>query len=374
MHPPRYDAAELIRFLIAVDAAESLSPATEGPGVLVLDLSSTPPDAARLAEAELISQLPILPCVTIALGADPDDLAGRGLAQICDVQVDSEESLRVLLSGFEQTPLSALAFAQLLRGGPRTSVYAGLVAESFVYSTLQSGAEFANWRDRWVAARETKASRRAARGRRRSGGASDLPDDPACRLSRDRDELELMLARPAKHNAFSAAMRDGLAEGLALALADPSIEDVVLRGDGDSFCSGGDLDEFGSFPDPALAHVIRTTRSPALLLSRLGSRARCEVQGACIGAGIELPAFTERVIASEDAYFQLPEIALGLIPGAGGTVSLPARIGRQRTAWLGLSGQRIDAQTALDWGLVDELRLGQHVGSARDASREHDRY
>ncbi len=373
MHPPRFDAAELIRFLIAPDAAESLSPATEGPGALVLDLSSIPPDAARLAEAELISQLPILPCVTIALGADPDDLAARALAQICDVQVDSDESLRVLLSGFEQTPLAALAFVQLLRGVPRASVYAGLVAESFVYSTLQSGAEFANWRARWDTERKTKASWRGAGRARRPGSVSALSDDPACRLSRNRGELELMLARSAKHNAFSAAMRDGLAEGLTLALADPSIEEVVLRGEGESFCSGGDLDEFGSFPDPARAHAIRTTRSPALLLSRLGSRARCEVQGACIGAGIELPAFTERVIASEDAYFQLPEIALGLVPGAGGTVSLPARIGRQRTAWLGLSGQRIDAQTALDWGLVDELRLGQHVGSARDASRDQDR-
>ena len=169
--------------------------------------------------------------------------------------------------------------------------------------------------------------------------------------------LEIYLTRPAKHNAFSRAMRDGLCEALQLAITDPSIESVILKGEGDSFCSGGDLDEFGSFPDPAEAHVIRTTRSPALLLSQLSERVQVEVQGACVGAGAELPAFTRQVVAEEDAFFQLPEVGLGLVPGAGGTVSLPLRIGRQRTAWLGLSGARIDARIALDWGLVDEVRL-----------------
>jgi enoyl-CoA hydratase/carnithine racemase len=70
---------------------------------------------------------------------------------------------------------------------------------------------------------------------------------------------------------------------------------------------------------------------------------------------MELPAFAGRVAARRDAYFILPEVALGLVPGAGGTASVPRRIGRQRTAWLALSGERIDAPTALAWGLVDEL-------------------
>jgi enoyl-CoA hydratase/carnithine racemase len=61
------------------------------------------------------------------------------------------------------------------------------------------------------------------------------------------------------------------------------------------------------------------------------------------------------VVASEDAWFQLPELSMGLIPGAGGTLSLPRRIGRQRTAWLALSGVRLDAATALRWRLVDAI-------------------
>jgi enoyl-CoA hydratase/carnithine racemase len=100
---------------------------------------------------------------------------------------------------------------------------------------------------------------------------------------------------------------------------------------------------------------VRTTRSPARLLALCAGRLRAEVHGACIGAGIELPAFAARVVAREDAFAELPELSMGLVPGAGGTVSLPRRIGRQKTAWLGLSGERIDAARGLAWGLFDAV-------------------
>jgi enoyl-CoA hydratase/carnithine racemase len=61
-------------------------------------------------------------------------------------------------------------------------------------------------------------------------------------------------------------------------------------------------------------------------------------------------------VADPDARFLLPEVAMGLVPGAGGTCSIPRRIGRQRCAWLALTGAAIDAQMALAWGLVDEVR------------------
>ena len=117
-----------------------------------------------------------------------------------------------------------------------------------------------------------------------------------------------------------------------MAASDPSIAAVRLIGAGRSFSSGGDLDEFGSFPDPATAHVTRLTRSPARLAHLLGDRLEVHLHGACMGAGIELPAFARRVVATDDVAIALPEVGLGLIPGAGGTVSLPRRIGRQRTA------------------------------------------
>jgi len=338
-----FRVAELGRFLISPDAGEQLSP-IEGPGFLVLDLAGSSSAQADSWRDALLEQLPALPCVTIAIEGDAIEESMRPLALACDVVLRDPAELDPLLEGFSKSPIAALAFVQLLRSSPCESTYAGLVAESFVYSTLQSGREFLDWL--------------AARPERHPTRPTD--EGPACRLEREAGRLEITLARPTRHNAFSREMRDAFVEALQLALADPSIEEIVLRGDGDSFCSGGDLAEFGSHPDPATAHAIRTTRSPAQLIARLSGRIRVEVHGACLGAGIELPAFADHVVATEDAFFQLPEVALGLIPGAGGTVSLPRRIGRQRTAWLGLSGSRIDAQTALAWGLVDEVRLGKH--------------
>jgi enoyl-CoA hydratase/carnithine racemase len=217
---------------------------------------------------------------------------------------------------------------------------AGVVTESLAYSTLQSGAEFA----RWLAER----------------GPAQVPQTPDPVLAhREGDTLHVKFNRPGRHNAFSTDARAALLEALDVALLDPSVESVVLSGAGPSFCSGGDLAEFGTFADPASAHLARTRHSPALALdaltTRLGSGCRAEVHGRALGSGLEMAAFCGRMHATPETRFGLPEMALGLIPGAGGTVSITRRIGRWRTAYLVLSGATIDAATALDWGLVDEV-------------------
>ena len=248
---------------------------------------------------------------------------------------------RVEHSGAVHTPLEhddLEALVQLLGSSVSRSIHEGLLAESLVYSTLQSGPEFASW----------LATRRPASPRESLA--------PAVLVEREGSQLKLRLNRSEKHNAFSKAIRDGLVEALRVVLSDDTIREVELSGQGPSFCSGGDLDEFGSFPDPATAHAIRSTRNPARLLAECAERVQVRVHGACIGAGAELPAFTARVEAAPDAFFALPELRMGLVPGAGGTVSLPRRIGRQRCGWLALSGQRIDSATALEWGLVDSIR------------------
>ena len=150
-------------------------------------------------------------------------------------------------------------------------------------------------------------------------------------------------------------LRDELYAALSIAIIDDSVDSVVFRGNGPSFCSGGDLGEFGSRSDPATAHITRLARSPARLIHQLGGRIEVHTHGSTLGGGIEMAAFASHVVAHPDTIVALPEIGLGLIPGAGGTVSLTRRIGRQRTAALGLTGRSIDAATALDWGLVDEI-------------------
>jgi enoyl-CoA hydratase/carnithine racemase len=103
------------------------------------------------------------------------------------------------------------------------------------------------------------------------------------------------------------------------------------------------------------AHAVRLRQSVGRAIEAVRERVVVHLHGACAGSGIELPAFAGHVIAAPDVRISLPELALGLIPGAGGTVSLPRRIGRHRTARLALTGEPVDAATALSWGLVDEL-------------------
>jgi enoyl-CoA hydratase/carnithine racemase len=163
------------------------------------------------------------------------------------------------------------------------------------------------------------------------------------------------LNRPARRNALSVEMRDALVEALELVAADPSITSVTLSGGGKCFSAGGDLAEFGSAPDAALAHAVRSVRSVPALLAACAERLTFRIHGAAVGAGAEMAAFGRRVEATPDAFFQLPEIRYGLIPGSGGCVSIPRRIGRLRTAYLALSARRLDARAAQTWGLVDAV-------------------
>ena len=304
------------------------------------------PPAAALASA--LESLWRLPCPTIAICAEtPAPRLGELLGRF-DLVLESEVDLGRIADSTRRRPIASMALVQLLRLSSGLDVQQGLMAESAVYSTLQAGPEFAAWR--------------ATRGTP-PGLAPN--SEPAVHIERFHSTLSLTLNRPQKHNAFSTEIRDGLAEALRAAHVDRSLDEIVIRGAGPSFCSGGDLDEFGTLPDPATAHTIRATRNVASVLHDLRERTRFEVHGACIGAGCELPAFAARVSAREDAFFQLPEIDIGLVPGAGGTVSLPRRIGRQRACWLALSGRSIDAPTALQWGLVDELLLASATGDAQ---------
>lgn len=350
-------APEFLDALASPYRAEELS-AAHGVAAVVVDLTAVPPcDSLPVAVEERVAAMP---CVVIGLLDPRSPEAAVRLAAWCDVAVDSPDRLDPIRSTAAAHPQASAALAILLRASENRTVADGLAAESAVYSLLQAGPEFAAWR----AARMPNAAPSRTPGHlpyawRAEPAQPSEPlrgADPAPVLvRREGGVLHLTLNRPAVHNAFSAAMRDGVAEALALAAADESITGVRLEGTGPSFCAGGDLTEFGSRPDPATAHLVRLTRSPARLLAGLADRVEVRLHGACIGAGIELPAFAGRVVAHPDTFFALPEVTLGLIPGAGGTVSLPRRIGRLRTAELALSGRRLDAPTALAWGLVDSI-------------------
>jgi len=307
-------------------------------GALVVDLDGSRPTGGAADEpaAGALADLPAV-IVGVAPGAATAGRPGVLEGAPVDVVVEDDAAAARVVAAVDAHPLAATALALLLRGAEQRSVPEGLVAESATYSLLQFGPEHMAWLDRRGPARVREGD-----------------DGPRVRLRRDGDVLHVTLDRPALRNAYDAAMRDELLDALAVAQADPAAQ-IVLAGAGPAFCSGGDLDEFGTRPDPASAHVVRLGRSAGHALHMVADRVTARVHGTSVGSGVELAAFAGRVVAAADATFALPEVAMGLVPGAGGTVSIPARIGRHRTAWLALTGERIDAATALAWGLVDEI-------------------
>ncbi|HJT95541.1 MAG TPA: enoyl-CoA hydratase/isomerase family protein [Mycobacterium sp.] len=284
--------------------------------------------------------------VIIAVGSPSDDATftlteDQSDDKRCVTVASVPDALAELTERCERWPQAAAVCDDVLRAfDPARPAFAGVITESLAYSTLQAGPEFAGW----LAER----------------GPVPLPDipDPVV-AERDGDRLLVRFNRPRRHNAFSTDARAALLEALEVARLDPSIAEVILSGNGPSFCSGGDLAEFGTFADPASAHLARTRHSPALVLdaltARLGRRCRAEVHGQVLGSGLEMAAYCGWVQAHPDSVLGLPELSLGLIPGAGGTVSITRRIGRWRTAYLVLAGRPIDAATALRWGLVDAV-------------------
>ena len=171
---------------------------------------------------------------------------------------------------------------------------------------------------------------------------------------------EIWLARPDARNAIDTEMRDELFESLNAIAGDGSISGIGLLAEGPDFCAGGDIGEFGSATDVALASNIRLLRSLPQLMLRLRDRLVVGIQGSAVGAGIELAAFARRVVAGTNARFRLPELEMGLIPGAGGTVSITRRIGPARALQMILEGGWVLAPEAHALGLVDEL-VDEHL-------------
>lgn len=281
-----------------------------------------------LAEGGFIAPACPLVAVGTALGQ---------AAKLADLVVPDAKAAEQVLGAIACNPRTAAVIVDLLRVLPALPLEQGLVAESFAYGLLQGSGEHAGW----LAAQSELAR-------------SSEPEGTV-RLERNGDELAIRMDRPWADNAIDRRMRDGLADAFELASLDPTITRAVLTGEGRSFSLGADLVEFGTTRDPAEAHHIRRRSLPAIWAARCADKLEARVQGACVGAGLELAAFARRVVAGPRAWFQLPEMAMGLLPGAGGCVSLTHRIGRQRTAELILTGKRLSARTALEWGLVDAL-------------------
>jgi enoyl-CoA hydratase/carnithine racemase len=166
----------------------------------------------------------------------------------------------------------------------------------------------------------------------------------------------IFLNRPEKSNALNSRLLEELLSVLKKIEGSPGLRVVVLGGNGKNFCGGADIAEMASLkPSTAKKFITRIHRC-CDAVRKLPVPVVARLHGAVIGAGLELAASCDLRIAAEGTRFAMPEVRFG-IPSVVEAALLPRLVGAGRAAWLVLTGEAIDAKTALDWGLVEELAV-----------------
>lgn len=178
---------------------------------------------------------------------------------------------------------------------------------------------------------------------------------PTVLYEKDAAVAVVSLNRPRQLNAYNVTMRDELHAVLHAIKDDPEVRVMILRGEGPSFSTGGDVSEFGSAPSPMRAREVRWLRDNWGLLLHLPQPTIAAVHGYTAGGGLEMALLCDMCLAADDAVFFLPETGLGMIPGVGGTQTAPRAIGLGRALDLVLTGKRLDAGEALKIGLVNRV-------------------
>jgi 3-hydroxyacyl-CoA dehydrogenase len=170
-------------------------------------------------------------------------------------------------------------------------------------------------------------------------------------LQRDGDIAVIVIDNPPV-NAGSAAVRQGLLSAVQALRDDAVLQGAVLIGAGSTFIAGSDIREFGQpLAEPQLPAVIAA-------IEDCGKPVVAALHGAALGGGFELALGCDARVAAPGTVVGLPEVTLGIIPGAGGTQRLPRLVGLPRAVQMICSGERVPASAARDLGLVDELAEG----------------
>lgn len=167
--------------------------------------------------------------------------------------------------------------------------------------------------------------------------------------------LTLTLNRPEKLNALSTELLTALGELFSSAKANPSVKALMLTGNGKAFCAGADINRLAECNAQSGYEFARHGQEVFRLLETMGKPSLAAVNGFAFGGGCELAISATMRIASTNAKFGQPEVKLGVIPGYGGTQRLARLVGKGRALDLCLTGRFIDAELALNWGLVSEV-------------------
>jgi enoyl-CoA hydratase/carnithine racemase len=178
-----------------------------------------------------------------------------------------------------------------------------------------------------------------------------MNDAPLVQETRQGVILIIALNHPAKLNALSKSLVKALNDAMATGAADDSVRCFILKGVGQAFSVGADLREIKDLSTQQVQAAdfiqewerLRHVQKPII----------AEIDGYCLGGGLELALMCDLLVASSHAQFGHPEITLGTIPGCGGTQALPYIIGKVRALEMLLTGRMISAQEALAWGLIN---------------------
>lgn len=166
----------------------------------------------------------------------------------------------------------------------------------------------------------------------------------------------ITLNRPKALNAYNVRMRDEFFEALEAVRDDPDARAAVICGAGErAFCAGADLTEFGSAPSQAVARQVRWERDVWGLMAGLRKPLVAAMRGYVIGSGVEIACLCDVRVAADDAVFAMPEVALGMIPAAGGTQTLRRAVGTGRAMEMILTNRRVGAAEAKRIGLAHRV-------------------
>jgi len=166
-----------------------------------------------------------------------------------------------------------------------------------------------------------------------------------------RGEVALITLDNPPVNGMSHAVRTAALEGLDRALADANVKAIVLTGAGKAFSGGADIREFNTpkmMAEPTLRTLITAFEQSAKPVI-------AAMHTVAMGGGLELPLGCHFRVAAPATQVALPEVKIGLLPGAGGTQRLTRLVGTQRAFWMMATGMKVTAAQALEWGLVNEV-------------------
>lgn len=176
----------------------------------------------------------------------------------------------------------------------------------------------------------------------------------------------LTLARPDRLNSISSAVADGIGEVAVSFASDDAVRAIVVRGEGKVFCAGADIAEFSTLDSPAaFAGFLARLADSLDALASCPKPSVAALHGVALGGGLELALACDLRVAEEGTRLGVPEIKLGLLPGAAGTVRLPRLVPAPVARRMLLTGEPLLAEEALGLGLVAEMAP---VGGVFDAA------